>query len=278
MAALDGKVALVTGAASRRGIGRGIALALAEAGADVAVSDVGRRSLVARAEPEDWRGLDSVVGEIGALGRRGAGIEADVSRSEDVRALALRVEEQLGRIDILVNCAGAPQEPALGGGWELPEDEWNHILAVNLSGPFLLCAAVVPRMLARGEGGRIINISSVLGKRPWPRRPAYNASKHGLIGLTRSLAMDLAQHGITVNAICPGIIDTDRAQARPDPLPRIDFTGAPLSTEEFVRREVPALRRGTPQDIGALAAFLASPAAAYITGQAINVDGGWYMA
>jgi NAD(P)-dependent dehydrogenase (short-subunit alcohol dehydrogenase family) len=90
--------------------------------------------------------------------------------------------------------------------------------------------------------------------------------------------MDLAQHGITVNAICPGIIDTDRAQARPDPLQRIDFTGAPLSTEEFVRREVPALRRGTPQDIGALAAFLASPAAAYITGQAINVDGGWYMA
>jgi len=278
MAALDGKVALVTGAASRRGIGRGIALALAEAGADVAVSDIGRRSLVARAEPEEWRGLDSVVGEIGALGRRGPGIEADVSRSEDVRALTLRVEEQLGRIDILVNCAGAPQEPALGGGWELPEDEWNHILAVNLSGPFLLCAAVVPRMLARGEGGRVINISSVLGKRPWPRRPAYNASKHGLIGLTRSLAMDLAQHGITVNAICPGIIDTDRAQARPDPLQRIDFTGAPLSTEEFVRREVPALRRGTPQDIGALAAFLASPAAAYITGQAINVDGGWYMA
>ncbi|HZQ38604.1 MAG TPA: SDR family NAD(P)-dependent oxidoreductase [Dehalococcoidia bacterium] len=278
MAALDGKVALVTGAASRRGIGRGIALALAEAGADVAVSDIGRRSLVARVEPEDWRGLDSVVGEIGGLGRRGAGIEADVSRSEDVRSLALRVEEQLGRIDILVNCAGAPQEPSVGGGWELPEDEWNHVLAVNLSGPFLLCAAVVPRMLARGEGGRIINISSVLGKRPWPRRPAYNASKHGLIGLTRSLAMDLAQHGITVNAICPGIIDTDRAQARPDPLQRIDFTGAPLSTEEFVRREVPALRRGTPQDIGALAAFLASPAAAYITGQAINVDGGWYMA
>jgi NAD(P)-dependent dehydrogenase (short-subunit alcohol dehydrogenase family) len=133
MAALDGKVALVTGAASRRGIGRGIALALADAGADVAVSDIGRRSLVARAEPEDWRGLDSVVGEIGALGRRSAGIEADVSRSEDVRALALRVEEQLGRIDILVNCAGAPQEPALGGGWELPEEEWNHILAVNLS-------------------------------------------------------------------------------------------------------------------------------------------------
>lgn len=278
MGVLDGKVALVTGAASKRGIGHGIAQALAEAGADVAVSDIGRRSLVARVEPDDWRGLDSVVGEVVGLGRRATGIEADVSRSEDVRGLALRVEEQLGRIDILVNCAGAPQEPALGGGWELPEDEWANVLAVNLSGPFLLCAAVVPRMLARGEGGRIINISSVLGKRPWPRRPAYNASKHGLIGLTRSLAMDLAQHGITVNAICPGIIDTDRAQARPDPLPRIDFTGAPLSTEEFVRREVPALRRGTPRDIGALATFLASPAAAYITGQAINVDGGWYMA
>ncbi|HLZ69757.1 MAG TPA: SDR family NAD(P)-dependent oxidoreductase [Dehalococcoidia bacterium] len=278
MGTLDGKVALVTGAASRRGIGHGIALALAEASADVAVSDIGRRSLVARAEPEEWRGLDSVVEEISGLGRRTAGIVADVSRGEDVRGLARQVEEQLGRIDILVNCAGAPQEPSIGGGWELPAEEWEHVLAVNLSGPFLLCAAVVPRMLARGEGGRIINISSVLGKRPWPRRPAYNASKHGLIGLTRSLALDLAQHQITVNAICPGIIDTDRAQARPDPLQRIDFTGAPLSTEEFVRREIPALRRGTPQDIGALAAFLASPAAAYITGQAINVDGGWYMA
>jgi NAD(P)-dependent dehydrogenase (short-subunit alcohol dehydrogenase family) len=278
MGELDGKVALVTGAASRRGMGRRIALALAEAGADVVVSDIGRRSLVARAEPEEWQGLDSTVGEIGSLGRKAIAIVADLSRSEDVAGLANAAFAETGRIDILVNNAGAPQEPSIEGGWELSEDEWNHVLAVNLSAPFLLCRAVVPRMLARGEGGRIINMSSVLGKRPWPRRPAYNASKHGLIGLTRSLAMDLARFDITVNAICPGIIDTDRTQARPDPLQRIDFTGAPLSTEEFVRREVPALHRGTPDDIAALAAFLASPRAAYITGQAINVDGGWYMA
>jgi len=278
MGTLAGKVALVTGAASKRGMGHAIALALAEAGADVVLSDIGRRSLVARVEPDDWRGLDSVVAEAEGLGRKAAGIEADLSRSEDCRGLVNAALAQFGRIDILVNNAGAPQEIAPGGGWELPEAEWNHVLAVNLSAPFLLCAAVVPQMLARGEGGRIINMSSVLGKRPWPRRPAYNASKHGLIGLTRSLAIDLAQHGVTVNAICPGIIDTDRAQARPDPIPRVDFSGAPVSTEEFLHREVPALRRGTAQDIAALAAFLASPAAAYITGQAINVDGGWYMA
>jgi NAD(P)-dependent dehydrogenase (short-subunit alcohol dehydrogenase family) len=277
MGVLDGMIALVTGAASRRGIGRGIALALAEAGADVAVSDIGRRSLVARAEPEDWQGLDSLVAEIEALGRHAAAVEADVSVSEDVTRLAAETLARLGRIDILVNNAAAPQEPTVEGGWELPEEEWNRAIAVNLTGPFLLCRRVIPQMLERGSG-RIINMSSVMGKMPAPRRPAYNAAKHGLIGLTRSLAADLARHGITVNAICPGIIDTDRGQARPDQMQRVDRTGQAVTREEWARREVPAARLGVPADIANLAVFLASPASHYITGQAINVDGGWYMA
>ncbi len=277
MGVLDGMVALVTGAASKRGMGRGIALALAGAGADVVVADIGRRSLVARVEPSDWKGLDSVVGEIEALGRRAVAVEADVGVSEEVARLVSEALARMGRIDILVNNAGAPQEPSLAGGWELSEQEWDRVLAVNLTGPFLLCRRVIPHMLERGSG-RIINMSSVLGKKASPRRPAYNATKHGLIGLTRSLASDLARHGITVNAICPGIIDTDRAHARPDPLERADLSGRPITAEEMVAREVPAGRRGAPADIANLAVFLASPASEYITGQAINVDGGWYMA
>lgn len=187
MGVLDGQVALVTGAAGKRGMGRGIALALAEAGADVVVSDIGRRSLAARVEPQDWQGLDSVVAEIQALGRRAAGLVADMSRADDVERLAREALVAFGRIDILVNNAAAPQEPTIAGGWELSVADWNHILAVNLTGPFLLARAVIPHMLERGSG-RIINMSSVHGKRGWPRRPAYNASKHGLIGVTRSLA------------------------------------------------------------------------------------------
>lgn len=277
MGTLDGMVAMVTGAASRRGIGRGIVLALAAAGADAVLTDIGRRSLVARAEPDDWRGLDSVVGEVEALGRRAIGLELDVRSEINVRSVIGAALERLGRIDIVVNNAAAPQEPSVNAGWEITEEDWNAQFAVNLTGAFLVCRNVIPHMIERGSGA-IINMSSVAGKRPLPRRPAYNASKHGIIGLTRSLAADLASHGVTANAICPGIIDTDRGHAREQPMQRVDAMGRPVSAEEWARNEVPAGHRGTPADIANLAVFLASPASRYITGQAINVDGGWYMA
>jgi 3-oxoacyl-[acyl-carrier protein] reductase len=277
MGTLDGMVAMVTGAASRRGIGRGMVMALAEAGADIVVTDIGRRSLVARAESSDWRGLDSVVEEVTGLGRRAIGLELDVRKETEVRSVVDEALRRLGRIDIVVNNAAAPQEPSVKAGWEITEEDWNAQFAVNLTGAFLVCRNVIPHMVERGSGS-IINMSSVAGKRPLPRRPAYNASKHGIIGLTRSLASDLAAHGVTANAICPGIIDTDRGHAREQPMQRVDAMGRPVSTEEWARNEVPAGRRGTPDDIANLAVFLASPASRYLTGQAINVDGGWYMA
>jgi NAD(P)-dependent dehydrogenase (short-subunit alcohol dehydrogenase family) len=277
MGVLDGMVALVTGAASRRGLGRGMALAFASAGADIVVTDVGRRSLVARAESDDWRGLDSIVDEIEARGRKAIGLELDVRSEEQIKNVVAAALQRFGRIDIAVNNAAAPQEPTVAAGWDITLDEWNAQFAVNLTGPFLVCRNVIPHMVERGSGS-IINMSSVAGKRPLPRRPAYNAAKHGIIGLTRCFASELASKGVTCNAICPGIIDTDRGHARETPMQRVDALGRPVSTEEWAKSEIPAGHRGTPDDIANLAVFLASPASRYLTGQAINVDGGWYMA
>lgn len=276
MGTLDGMVAFVTGAASKRGIGRGIVRSLAAAGADIVATDIGRRSLVARVETDEWRGLDSIVEEVEQMGRRAAAFELDVREESQIRSVVQKAIAQLGSIDIVVNNAAAPQESSVSAGWETTEDEWNAQFAVNLTGPFLICRNTIPHMLERG-GGAIINMSSVAGKRPMPRRPAYGASKHGVIGLTRSLASELASRNIAVNAICPGIIDTDRGHTREQPMQRVDALGRPVSTEEWARSEVPAGRRGTPEEIGSLAVFLSSPANRYITGQAINVDGGWYM-
>jgi len=277
MGVLDGMVALVTGAASKRGMGRGMVLAFAQAGADIVVTDIGRRSLVARAEGDDWRGLDSIVGEVEAMGRKAIGVELDVRSEDAVRGAVDQALRTFGRIDIVVNNAAAPQEPSVKHGWEVTAEEWNTQFAVNLTGAFLVLRNTIPHMVERGSGS-IINMSSVAGKRPLPRRPAYNAAKHGIIGLTRCFAAELASRGINCNAICPGIIDTDRGHAREKPMQRVDAMGREVSPEEWARSEIPAGHRGTPADVASLAVFLAAPANRYLTGQAINVDGGWYMA
>jgi 3-oxoacyl-[acyl-carrier protein] reductase len=274
----DGKIVLVTGCARARGMGRAISVAFARTGADVVVTDVapgGTRNDNEEGLEEirlGWKGLESLAGEIEAIGRRVLTIVGDVSRVADAERFVTEALARFGRIDVLVNNAAAPHGADRRLLWEVPEEAWDLVIDVNLKGTFLMSRAVIPHMLARGSG-RIITMASVSGKRGTPRRGAYTASKFGVIGLTQVMAQELAGHGITVNAICPGSVDTsrrestsrrERALAERDPSTRL----LPLP---------PTGRIARPDDIARLALFFASEQSDHITGQAWNVDGGTVM-
>ena len=278
MSDFDGKIVLVSGCARARGMGRAISTAFARAGADLVVTDVAPGGT--RNENEEgleeirlgWKGLESLAGEIEALGRRALPIVGDVSRAADADRFVAETIARFGRIDVLVNNAAAPHGADRRLLWEVPEEAWDLVMDVNLKGTFLMCRAAIPHMLSR-RGGRIINMASVSGKRGTMRRGAYTASKFGVIGLTQVMAQELASHGITVNAICPGSVDTsrresttrrERALAERDP--RAPVLGMP-----------PTGRVARPDDIARLAVFFASAESDHITGQAWNVDGGTVM-
>ncbi len=274
MAGLEGKVALVTGAARERGIGRAIAVRLARDGADLVVSGIHR-------EPQDfpeaekqsaWRGLASVAAEIEAAGRRALAQDADITRKADVQALVERTLQTFGRIDILVNNAGA----AYCGDrtlWEIDDEEWYRVIDVNLNGVYLCCKAVAPVMIEAGRGGRIINLSSAAGRVGIPFYGAYCASKFGVVGLTQMLALELAPHRVTVNAVAPGTTDTDMMDgtfgrmARKMGMEMAQIKGG-------VSLGVPLGRQAKPEEIAAAVAFLASEDASYVTGQTLDVNGG----
>jgi NAD(P)-dependent dehydrogenase (short-subunit alcohol dehydrogenase family) len=215
---LAGKVALVTGAGRKDGLGRAIALRLAADGADVAVTDVARtfpcRRLEDSADQEpagSW-GIYDLANEIEGLGRRALPLVADLRDSSQIADLVGSVWEQFGGIDILVNNAAIKindvgNVPVV----DFDEDVWRKQLDVNLTAPFLLCKNTAKRMIARGQGGKIINVASVRGKHPKAGAVGYVASKHGLLGLTKVLALELAPHGINVNAVCPGHVRGCRA-------------------------------------------------------------------
>ena len=275
-----GKIALVTGAYHKRGLGHAIALRLARDGADVAVSGRASRSPREEDKREGWRGLDSVVEEVEALERQALAVTADISDSREVDAMVKKVLNRFGKIDILVNNAGALGKkgiPIL----EKEEDDWRLPLDVNLTGTFLCSQAVARGMVERGEGGRIINIASVEAKLTLSGdRAAYIASKAGLIGFMQALALELASHRINVNAICPGGVNTGIISDWLATEAERKGISVEEATKEHYRpllAKVPLGRLGMPEDMANTVAFLASSESDYITGQYIHVNGGWFM-
>lgn len=279
MGQLDGKVALITGAGGMKGIGRACALKLASQGADIAISDFKRepKDLPPQEVKAQWRSIDSVAEEVAALGRRCLKIWCDLTVSEQIEDMARRAAEHYGHVDILVNNARAIIGRDRVGITELREEVWQRFLRVNTTAVFLCTKFVGRFMVEKRNGGRIINIASDASKRARPNTAAYTTSKFAVIGLTQASALDLAPHRITVNAVCPGSVNTDRlnyweadqAQAKG------------LSLEEFragivaeAGKSVPLGRIAEPEDVAKLVAFLASDEAAFITGQAYNVNGG----
>jgi NAD(P)-dependent dehydrogenase (short-subunit alcohol dehydrogenase family) len=245
---LEGKTAIVTGGA--HGLGRAIALRLADDGADVMVADL----LGSDAEV--------VAQAIRSKGRAAASFQVDVSDSGAVGAMVMATVEAFGHIDILVNDAGVSGESNL---LEMEESYWDLVMAVNLKGNFLCSQAVAREMVARGEGGVIVNITSTAGSNARPGASAYSSSKAGIIQFTKVLALEMGQHGIRVNAVGPGMTLTG-SEVKPAP------------TDEYQKAfvgQVPMGRPGEPADIASAVAFLASSDASYINGQVIFVDGGY---
>jgi NAD(P)-dependent dehydrogenase (short-subunit alcohol dehydrogenase family) len=254
MSSMSGKVALITGASS--GIGRATAEALAARGATV--------SLAARREDE----LAGLVSEIEARGGAATFVKTDVSIATEVERMVLHTMETFGRIDYAVNNAGI--EGQLSGITDLAEEEWDRVLDINLKGTFLCMKYQARAMLAGGHGGAIVNVGSVNSFLGFPTGSAYVASKHGLIGLTSSVSAELAPHGIRVNLVCPGIIDT--------PMHR-RLRGV-VGDELYDKAVIPSVhtkRAGRPEEIAQAIVFLCSDEASYITGTTLTPDGGYTL-
>ena len=245
---LTGRVALVTGGG--RGIGRAIALALAGCGARVAINYRGNAA-----------SANETVAEIAAAGRVGRALQADVSQSAEVDGLVKATLAEFGQIDILVNNAGITRDGLL---MRMKDDDFDSVLNTNLRGVFL-CTKAVLRPMTKQRSGRIINISSVIGLMGNAGQANYAAAKAGIIGFSKSIVREIASRGITVNAVAPGFIATEMTE------------GLAEETRKAALATIPLGRFGSPADVAALVCFLASDAAAYITGQTFNVDGGMVM-
>lgn len=272
---LNGKVALVIGAANKKSMGRAVAVQLAADGADVSIVDKISAPESIWPGDEGWRGLEEVVEEVNAQGQEALAIEGDVSISEDVDTIVTKTLERFGKIDILVNCVGV-RGPVPVPIVKLDEDTWRMLIDINLTGVFLISKAVAKTMIPDGEGKKILHIASLAGRQAFPGGAAYCAAKHGVIGLVRSLAAELAPYKINVNAVNPGAFDTNFR----DEHVKQQAKELGISVAESVKIQPgsppPRMfkRMGTPQDIADLISFLVSDRSSYITGEAINITGG----
>ena len=262
---LEGKVAVITGAGRMRSIGRAIATELATAGCDIVITGSGRSP---EHYPEEekkagWRDIDSVADEVRALGRRAMPVVSNVVDLDAAKSLANQVAEEMGRVDFIINNAGASRAGDRAPVVDVDPAVWRNVIDINLNGSFYMSQVFGQKLIEQGEGGAIINISSIGGKLMAPTTAAYAASKAGIHALTAAMSGEVGVHGIRVNAICPGIVTTSRL----DDLSADEWKG-------IVDSYIPLKRAGEPADIGAMAAFLCSDQGAWISGQLYSVDGG----
>jgi len=276
---LKDKVALVTGAGGKQGCGRAIANRLAKEGADVVVIDKQKKPDRFEDSAPGWKGIDSVVEEIRRMGSKSDAFICDITKSKEVDLLVKDIVGKYSKIDILVNNAGVKISQ---GPLETTDEVWNLHLAVNLTGMFFCSRAVAREMVKNGRGGKIINIGSMWSKVGSPHQDvAYCASKFGVVGLTQSMALQLAKHHILVNAVCPGLTDTginsdvfkNTAQKE-----GISWEEARNRMHERAIKNFPLNRLGNSEDIANTVAFLASDESNFITGESINVNGGSFTA
>lgn len=278
MTNLSGKVALVSGAARYRGLGRAMALRLAEDGADLVVTGR-KRGPEDRPQNEkdmDWLGVASLAAEIESMGRRALAYEGDVTSKSDVAELVAQAKDKFGRIDILVNNAGVPSDAGAASILDMDDELWYSTVDINLNGVYLVTKAAGALMRENGEGGSIINISSTAGRRGMADYGAYCATKFAIVGFTQQLAMELARNNIRVNCIAPGSHATDMMDGT------IGRTANKfgMSTDEMtsrIRSAAPLGRQGLPSELAASVSFLAGDDSSFMTGQTINVDGGAHM-
>ncbi len=274
MGRFEGKVAIVTGAGRFKGLGEAMARRLASEGASIVLTDKG--SLDGDQFPAHGIGTSDEMEQVAASIRAETGTEVrtqacDVRFEEQVEAMVANAVRAFGRVDVLVNNAGIGYLMTLIV--DTPSDDWDAVLGVNLKGMFLCTKHVARHLIAQGSGGRIVNIGSQASKSGFANASAYTSSKHGVVGFTRSAALELAKHGITVNAICPNHVTTGLGAWQNSHFSALGGKSVDEYLDEMKAR-IPIGRTGTPNDIAAACAFLCSDDASYITGESMNVSGG----